>query len=294
MTKDHYSFAPGFRPGYLPRLTGTHMIDEAHSNRHARLFHMHEHELELFFVFSGEGQYMVDGVSYQVRQGDLVICNARVLHGEEPSKRRQMHSYSIALTDVCTDTLPDNHLTEEQEPPVLCCGALSEQVGQMMKLIYLLQSRQGHLSQVCAHTAHALLLLVYDLLSSRKRQTASRADPAASVLARRIGRYLDAHYAEPLSLQTVAEALNVSEYYLAHVFKEQTGVPPMQYVTKRRIGEAQTLLMDTSLPIGEIAERLGYGSPWNFSTAFSRCVGMSPSQYRKSFQSMAEDAAPWR
>ena len=64
------------------------------------------------------------------------------------------------------------------------------------------------------------------------------------------------------------------------------GVPPMQYVIKRRIGEAQTLLMDTDLPVAVISEQLGYSNPWNFSTAFRKCVGMSPSQYREAFDSL--------
>ena len=60
--------------------------------------------------------------------------------------------------------------------------------------------------------------------------------------------------AEPITLRMVAERLRVSEYYLAHVFKQEFGVPPMQYVMKRRIGEAQGFLMNTSIPIAEIAD----------------------------------------
>ena len=67
-----------------------------------------------------------------------------------------------------------------------------------------------------------------------------------SVLAHRVRRYLDAHHCEPITLRMVAERLRVSEYYLAHVFKQEFGVPPMQYVMKRRIGEAQGILMPVS------------------------------------------------
>ena len=61
---------------------------------------------------------------------------------------------------------------------------------------------------------------------------------------------------EPITLRMVAEQLRVSEYYLAHVFKQEFGVPPMQYVMKRRIGEAQGILMHTETPIAEIADTL--------------------------------------
>lgn len=276
-----------FQAGLTPHLVGAHLIDEEHSHRFARLEHMHEHELELFYVRSGEGQYAVDGVSYHISQGDVVICNARVLHGEDPGKQRRMHSYSIALTDVQLEGLPDNHLIERESDPVIHCGALSEQIGEMMRLIYLLHSsRQGHIEQVCHHSALAVLYLIYGLLCSRDRARARQSVSAAGLLARRIKRYLDEHYNEPLTLKSIGSALHVSEYYAAHVFRTEMGLPPMQYVMKRRMGEAQTLLMDTRMPVADISEQLGYGNPWNFSTAFSRCVGMPPSEYRRTFHRM--------
>ena len=57
----------------------------------------------------------------------------------------------------------------------------------------------------------------------------------------------------------------MSEYYLAHVFKQEFGVPPMQYVMKRRIGEAQGILMHTETPIAEIADTLGFSSICHFN-----------------------------
>lgn len=286
MSNQQTVFAAGFRSRLCPRLIGSHFIDEDHSNRHARLLHTHKNELELLYIYSGEGQYMVDGCSYHVKRGDIVICNAGILHGEDPSEQRQMCSYSIAMTDIFLEGLPDNHLSDTKSEPIVSCGLLAQQVGEMMQLIYLLHSKQGHLEQVCGNTATAILLLTYDLVLRRERYRQDRSNFSSYVLARRIQHYLDEHYAEPITLRSISEALHISEYYLAHVFKDEMGVPPMQYVIKRRIGEAQTLLMDTDLPVAVISEQLGYSNPWNFSTAFRKCVGMSPSQYREAFDSL--------
>ena len=273
-----------------PRLTGVHLIDEVHSNHHARLLHTHEDELELFFVYRGAGQYMVDGCTYQVAQGDMVICNADILHGEDPKDHRQMHSYCIALTGVQVDGLPANHLTARDTRSVIHCGALAEQIGEMMRLIYLLSNGSASLQEVCHHTALAVLGLTHELLRSRERHEAIQTTASAGALARRIRSYLDVHYAEPLTLAAIGEALGVSAYHAAHVFKAEMGSSPMQYVMHRRMGEAQTLLMDTNLSVGDIADRLGYSTPWNFSTAFGKCVGMTPSQYRQTFREMRVNA----
>ena len=143
MSNQQTVFAAGFRSRLCPRLIGSHFIDEDHSNRHARLLHTHKNELELLYIYSGDGQYMVDGCSYHVKRGDIVICNAGILHGEDPSEQRQMCSYSIAMTDIFLEGLPDNHLSDTKSEPIVSCGLLAQQVGEMMQLIYLLHSKQG-------------------------------------------------------------------------------------------------------------------------------------------------------
>jgi len=272
-----------FCDGQLPNVIGSHMIDEEHSNLHARLIHMHEKELELFFVYHGQGQYMVNGRSYSVQEGDMVICNAKILHGEEPNQTRRMHSYSIALTNVQLPDLPENWLISSDTIPIVSFSLLSKQIGEMMRLTYTLFSDQRNLERVCTYIGISVLLLTFDLLQSRASRYTVGLPSTASILAKRMQRYLDEHFHEQVSLRTLSENLHISEYYLAHVFKQEVGKPPMKYVMQRRIGEAQSLLMDTLLPISEISERFGYSSPCHFNAMFKKYVGMSPTQYRDSF-----------
>ena len=89
-----------FRDGKLPRLIMTHVITAEHSEAHARLQHRHEDMLELFYVAQGSGEYEVGRNAYQVQRGDMIVCNAGVLHGEEPTAKRKILSYCISLTDV--------------------------------------------------------------------------------------------------------------------------------------------------------------------------------------------------
>lgn len=72
----------------------------------------------------------------------------------------------------------------------------------------------------------------------------------------RILDYLNEHYAEPLSLNFICEKFFISALYLSHAFKKETGLSPMQYIMQRRIGKAQSLLVETSLPIQDIEDRL--------------------------------------
>ena len=81
----------------------------------------------------------------------------------------------------------------------------------------------------------------------------------------------------------MGEALNISPYYLSHVFKEMSGYSPMQYLLRRRIGEAQTLLISTDLPVTTIAGMVGYDTQSYFNLQFSKNVGMPPKKYRQNY-----------
>ena len=129
------------------------------------------------------------------------------------------------------------------------------------------------------HLLMALLTLVQQFLAAAA-QDGSRGE---NVFAHRIKDYIDRHFAEDFSLQSMADALHVSPYYLAHVCKDVTGYSPLQYVLRRRIGEAQTLLITTELPVTRIAAQVGYDNPSHFNAQFSKAVGMSPRTFRKEY-----------
>ena len=271
-----------------PQFVNCILIDRSSNDKQSHLPHVHEAELELFYVYAGEGEYMVDNRRYPIRAGDIVVCNAGVLHGEEPSLVRQIHSYSVAITNVQFEGLPPNCLIDSNTRPVVSCGQLAEHVGQLMQLLYMLSADMAHLNELCSSLACSVLLLAQALLRSRDRNAAIDEQEQPSVLAHRVRQYLDEHHNEQLTLREAAERLHISEYYLAHVFKQEFGIPPMQYVMKRRIGEAQELLMNTDLPIAEVADRLGYSSVCHFNAMFKKNVGLPPGKFRQSFHKEEE------
>ena len=95
--------------------------------------------------------------------------------------------------------------------------------------------------------------------------------------------YLNEHYAENLSLDKISEHFFISKSNLSHYFKRETGLSPIQYIMQRRIGEAQSLLVETSQPIQEIEFRLGFNDSAHFSKMFKKYVGVTPNEYRKHF-----------
>ena len=70
---------------------------------------------------------------------------------------------------------------------------------------------------------------------------------------------------------------------LSHVFKQMSGYSPVQYLLRRRIGEAQTLLITTDLSITRIAEMVGYDTQSYFNLQFTKNVGMPPNKFRQNY-----------
>lgn len=94
------------------KLSGTFFncisIDRNYNNQQSILPHMHDNRLELFYVCSGQGQYMVDNRYYPIGEGDIVICNQGVLHGRNPIRcgrsGRTASQLPMSMQKVCRPT----------------------------------------------------------------------------------------------------------------------------------------------------------------------------------------------
>lgn len=93
--------------------------------------------------------------------------------------------------------------------------------------------------------------------------------------------YMEGHLHESVSLRELADLLHMNSSYFSVVFKEQTGLTFSEYLTKQRIQRAKVLLTATTLPISEIAEKVGYQTSRYFVKVFREMEQISPGQYRQ-------------
>lgn len=84
-----------------------------------------------------------------------------------------------------------------------------------------------------------------------------------------------------LGVDKVASLMGMSRAKLYNKLKETLPMGVNEYITKKRIDSACSLLANTEMTIAEIAEKVGFNHPRNFSTTFKRIMGMIPSEYRK-------------
>jgi len=93
--------------------------------------------------------------------------------------------------------------------------------------------------------------------------------------------YISAHYTENLSIPDIAEHLHLSSNYFAKLFKQETGVTPVQYIASLRYEKSAHLLRHTDMPISEVAQAVGFSDTLYFSRFFHEFAGRSPTAFRK-------------
>jgi AraC-like DNA-binding protein len=100
-------------------------------------------------------------------------------------------------------------------------------------------------------------------------------------LARAAQARLDRDYRRPPNFADLAREIGTSQNKLKSVFKQAFGLTMADYCLERRVREAQQLLMEATLTIAQVAERVGYEHQSSFTAAFRNQVGMSPREYRR-------------
>lgn len=272
------TFSSTFSDAYIPHLVYSCKV-ESHHNDLPRVLHMHSDKLEIVFIVSGQGIHLIGDQKYHTQKGNLLIYNQGVLHDENSFTDESLDVYCVAINNLHLPGLPPNHLITPNKEAVIATADLYDNFFHLFEMIH--QTTGAHSpagGEANNYLTRALLLKIIALTE----EVPLLAESEDIIIGRRIKNHIDSCYMEEnINLGSIAEANHLSQYYLAHIFKKMTGFSPMQYVIKRRIGEAQSLLINTALPITEIALMVGYKNSNHFHSAFSKIVGTTPGGYRK-------------
>lgn len=95
--------------------------------------------------------------------------------------------------------------------------------------------------------------------------------------------FIQLHIAENIRVADIADHFGYNPKYLSHLFSQITGIPLKQFIQNKKIDSANFMLTDTNLPISDIAKELGFPDSHNFSRAYKKSTGLTPSEYRNTF-----------
>lgn len=228
---------------------------------------------ELFFITDGHGRFRTQTEEFPVAIRDLILINNNVPHTELSQLDNPLEYIVLGVDGPAPMTGASGyamiHLHRGWEPLMSCLELM------------LLEAREAQpdYEQACG----ALLSVVLVQLARQEEVTLSQepSGPRTSRECDLVRRYIDNHFKENLTLDQLAQLAHLNKYYLAHTFRREFGVSPINYLISRRIEESRFLLRETDHTLSLISQMLGFSSLSYFSQCFRRVEGISPMEYRR-------------
>lgn len=240
---------------------------------------LHTHSCtELFYCLCGIGEFRANGTSFPVGSDDLVIINPNVEHTEVSFPSNPLE-YIVIGVDGLTFSFGDN--SSDAYAIINYRDYRDEIIFYLKELLNEAKNQPDNWQTVCRNLFSVLLVKI-------QRHTKYELDtvPAPKINKDCIAakNYIDEHFTEALTLDSITKYIHVNKYYLAHAFKKTYGISPINYLNARRIKESEYMLENTDYSLAQISTMLGFSSPSYFSQSFRRSKNMSPASYRKKMQ----------
>ena len=242
-----------------------------------------------FMVEDGEGELVYEGKKYELKTGDVVFIDCRKAYshstGMNPNaglwSLRWCHFYGPSMPAIYAKYCERGGLPVIRGADVsvdLARGADVSQYAAILTDIYTLASSSDYIRDMRINgKLNDLLTLLME--SSWHRGYSSNAPKKMDISS--VKSFLDEHYKEKLSLESMASHFFIDKHYLARLFKEQYGVTLVTYLQQVRITHAKRMLRFTNKSIEEIGLECGIGELNYFSRVFKKLEGVSPSEFRR-------------
>lgn len=285
-------------PRYTRSVNGAYELVNYDSNSTLRFFvnyipdcystHWHP-ATELIMPVENHYEVTIRETTYDLNPGDILIIPSGELHSltAPPTGIRLIYMFDLA---VLSKIRGFSYLTAFLSQPALITpensSAIYEKETSLLLDILELYMCDDNLRDL---TIYARLIEFFVRFSQYRIDSEGAISPIAGYSDRRkhlldtmntVFEYLDDHYDENLTLEKAADVAGFSKYHFSRLFKQCSGYNFYDYLCHRRIKSAEGLLMNSSLPITEIALQSGFSSLSSFNRTFKKLKSCTPSEYR--------------
>jgi len=252
---------------------------------------VHHHDFyEIYFFLSGQVEYRVEGSTYLMQPGDLLLISPMELHQpminpvSGPYERIVLWIGKEYLEGLGTDEVSLTHCFDHTLPTHKNLLRLDsvQRASITEKITELLQesNSERYGGKLWATGTFLQLMVELNRIAMQSDATTERVpahnDP--SPLISRVLAYVGEHFREPISLDDLAERFYVSKYHLSHEFQQAVGISLYRYIILKRLLNAKQMLSSGVAP-GIVCHNCGFGDYANFYRAFKSEYGISPRIY---------------
>jgi AraC-like DNA-binding protein len=257
-------------------------------------FQWHYHpEFELTLTLNSRGQRYIGDAIATYDDGDLVLLGPNLPHtwnsAEKIDPRRPHHAVVMWFTEGWAEGVTATLAEMRVVQPLLARAgrgvAFSREAASAVRRL---------IESIPASAPADRLLRLMQVLTLLADDAAAASIASASADRRkvdtpdrdRIERVLDhihGHYRGPVSFDALADVAALSPSGFHRLFRRHTRLTVTEYVTELKIGQACALLVNSTMPIANIADEVGYRNLANFNRRFRALKGMTPREFRRNF-----------
>ena len=267
-------------------------------NEGFRVLHWHD-EVQFVYIKKGSVHFKIWEEECDLSAGRCMFLNSGVLH--RITEKEDCHYHSFLIPPKMLGFFPGSAMEEKQverivKNPAVTYLALSpgniraeKALKELKKLdgLYFEKKEDDFREYELSLSIAALWLETVRVLMEKEHLPRIRKKDHDRI--RALLAFVHENYQNPLSLEAIATAGNVSKTECLRCFRKYTGYSPCQYLLRYRLQAGEALLKSSDKTVTDVAFQLQFPSPSAFIASFRRFYGMTPAAYRKTGRGQASE-----
>ncbi len=266
---------------------------ESVPDKNRSLFAQHHHtEIEICYVKSGNGIFLVDGTRYNIEPGKLFVFLSNQPHWIERIDSREPPCFLDLKFEPRMVWSPGLNFFDEgflrqliSEGCQNCFERDDETVkvirSNMEEMFVECQNHESGAEIVIKANLYKILVALLRRRGNKIQQTASSRNIKNLENMDRVIQYINTNISKKLSLEELADISCFSRTYFSVLFKELNGVSPWDYINIKRVELAKKMLRDRNETVLFISSECGFSNLSNFNRIFKKITGATPTEFRK-------------
>lgn len=238
--------------------------------------HSHPHH-EIYYLSKGNRKFLLSNALYNIQAPAIIVIPPHVMHKTEGGA---FERYNINVTPSYLDAFQSETL-EKQSLKIIKPNADEENnFRRLFDTFDNLDPRQKNVKLIKKAIFSSFILELSLIDTSKATPFATSSEIIPPLLLNTID-YINTHYKEKITLETIAEKFYVSKGAIIYNFKKHMNCSPIDFLLNVRLTKAKELLINTNKKIDEIAELCGFSSANYLGLIFKQKEDLSPIGYRK-------------
>lgn len=255
----------------LSRSTNTYSFNMFMTKNMSFPPHLHA-SVEVIYILSGELTMTINDKTKNLQPGDLAVSYPNDIHSY--NTETDSNSLIMIFTPEIINSYFSSRMDKTLETPFLNEDILSKDIVQLINMLL-----DEYKTSNNKYVIKGLLYSIFGKLDCHFHLKDSKYQYNNTI--QNLLRYIDSHYSENISLQSIADALGYSKFYLSRIFSNKIGYQFNDYVNRLRMNKAEKLLLSTDMSISTISMECGFESLRNFNRVFKEYKELTPTEFRK-------------